>query len=114
LPSGTTVAKAAAGFEDQGELIAAVHVAHNLDIPFEPLKAQMTGTHSVSLGKAIKNLRPDLDGKTVKSNVTLAERQTERDVQQADSAGKPDRFATRLASDTKLATRLTPLLPSGM
>jgi hypothetical protein len=114
LPSGTTVAKAAAGFEDQGEFIAAVHVAHNLNIPFDQLKAQMTGNRSVSLGKAIKNLRPDLDGKTVKSNVTLAERQTERDVQMAESAGKPDHFATRLASDTKLATQLTPLLPSGM
>jgi hypothetical protein len=114
LPSGTTVAKAAAGFEDQGEFIAAVHVAHNLNIPFDQLKAQMTGNNSVSLGKAIKNLRPDLDGKTVKSNVTLAERQTERDVQQAESAGKHDRFATRIASDTKLAARLTPLLPPGM
>ncbi len=46
--------------------------------------------------------------------MTLAERQTERDVQMAESAGKPDRFATHLASDTKLATQLTPLLPSGM
>jgi len=32
----------------------------------------------------------------------------------AESSGKPDHFAARLASDTKLATRLTPLLPSGM
>jgi hypothetical protein len=114
LPNGTTVSKAAAGFENQGEFIAVVHVAHNLNIPFDQLKAQVTGANSVSLGKAIKNLRPDLDGKTVKSNVALAERQTERDVQQAESAGKPDRFAARIASDTKLAARLTPLLPSGM
>jgi hypothetical protein len=114
LPTGTTVAKAAAGFEDQGEFISAVHVAHNLNIPFDQLKTQMTGNNSVSLGKAIKNLRPDLDGKAVKSNVTLAERQTERDVREAESTGKHDRFATRIASDTKLAARLTPLLPPGM
>lgn len=114
LPKGTSVANAAAGFEDQGEFISAVHVAHNLNIPFDQLKAQMTGKNSVSLGKAIKNLRPDLDGKAVKSNVTLAERQTERDSQQAQSAGKQDRFAARIASDTKLAARLTPLLPPGM
>src|SRR5579863_6279426 len=114
LPNGTSVASAAAGFQDQGEFIAAVHVAHNLNIPFDQLKTQMTGSNSVSLGKAIKNLRPDLDGKTVKSNLTLAERQTERDVQQAGSAGKQDRFAVRIASDTKLAAWLTPLLPSGM
>jgi hypothetical protein len=114
LPTGTTVAKAAAGFEDQGEFIAAVHVAHNLNIPFDQLKAQMTGNNSVSLGRAIKNLRTDLDGKSVKSNLTLAERQTERDIQQAESADKHDRFATRITSDTKLAAQLTPLLPSGM
>src|SRR5579863_59207 len=114
LPNGTSVASAAAGFQDQGEFIAAVHVAHNLNIPFDQLKAQMTGANSVSLGKAIKKLRPDLDGKAVKSNVTLAERQTERDTQQAQSAGKQDRFAARIASDTKLAARLTPLLPPGM
>jgi hypothetical protein len=98
LPTGTTVAKAAAGFEDQGEFIAAVHVAHNLNIPFDQLKAQMTGNNSVSLGRAIKNLRTDLDGKSVKSNLTLAERQTERDIQQAESADKHDRFATRITS----------------
>jgi hypothetical protein len=114
LPNGTSVANAASGFQDQGEFVSAVHVAHNLNIPFDQLKAQMTGSNSVSLGKAIKNLRPDLDGKAVKNNVTLAERQTERDTQQAQAAGKQDRFAARIASDTKLAARLTPLLPSGM
>jgi len=88
-------------------------VAHNLNIPFDQLKAQMTGSNSVSLGKAIKNLRPDLDGTAVKSNVTLAERQTERDVQQAAWAAKQDRFAARIASDTKLVAWLTPLLPLG-
>jgi hypothetical protein len=114
LPNGTSVANAAAGFQDQGEFVSAVHVAHNLNIPFDQLKAQMTGSNSVSLGKAIKKLRPDLDGKAVKSNLTLAERQTERDTQQAQSAGKQDRFAARIASDTKLAARLTALLPPGM
>lgn len=114
LPNGTSVASAASGFQDQGEFVSAVHVAHNLNIPFDQLKTQLTGKNSVSLGKAIKNLRPDLDGKTVKSNVTLAERQTERDTQQAQSAGKQDRFAARIASDTKLAARLTALLPPGM
>jgi hypothetical protein len=114
LPNGTSVANAAAGFEDQGEFISAVHVAHNLNIPFDQLKTQMTGKNSVPLGKAIKNLRPDLDGKEVKNNVTLAERQTERDTQQVQSSGKQDRFTARIASDTKLAARLTALLPPGM
>lgn len=114
LPSGTTVAKAAAGFEDQGEFIAAVHVAHNLNIPFDQIKTQMTGNHSVRSVRRLRIFDLIWDGKTVKGNVTLAERQTERDVQMAESSGKPDHFGARLASDTKLATRLTPLLPSGM
>ena len=114
LPNGTSIANAAAGFEDQGEFISAVHVAHNLNIPFDQLKTQLTGKNSVSLGKAIKKLRPDLDGKAVKTNLTLAERQTERDTQQAQSAGKQDRVAARITSDTKLAARLTALLPPGM
>jgi hypothetical protein len=68
LPSGESVTNAAAGFEDQGQFIAAAHAAHNLNIPFDQLKAQMTGKDQSSLGKAIQKLRPDLDGKDAKEN----------------------------------------------
>src|SRR5262245_45879453 len=37
LPASTTVPAAAAGFENQGQFIAAVHAAHNLNIPFDQL-----------------------------------------------------------------------------
>ena len=113
LPGGETVSKAAAGFENQGEFIAAVHAAHNLSIPFDQLKAQMTGSNANSLGKAIQKLRPDLDRNAVKENVKLAEKQTSRDVSQASSNGKPDRVAASIANDSKLSARLTPLLPAG-
>jgi len=113
LPSGETVSGAAAGFENQGQFIAAAHAAHNLNIPFDQLKAQMTGTSQSSLGKAIQKLRPDLDGKDVKENVKLAGQQSSRDIAQASSKGK-DRVGTSIASDSKLSARLTALLPPGM
>ena len=112
LPSGESISNAAAGFEDQGQFIAAAHAAHNLNIPFDQLKAQMTGKDQSSLGKAIQKLRPDLDGKDVKENVKLAGQQSSRDIAQASAKGK-DRVATSIASDSKLAARLTGLLPPG-
>ncbi|MCU1337035.1 MAG: hypothetical protein JWO19_2616 [Bryobacterales bacterium] len=113
LPAGTTLAGAATGFRNQGQFVAALHVAHNLNIPFDQLKAKMTGTNPVSLGKAIQELRPNLDDKTVKNNTKLADRQAERDLEQSESAGKPGGFVTRLASNTALASRLQTLLPPG-
>ncbi|HXE05094.1 MAG TPA: hypothetical protein VN579_03835, partial [Bryobacteraceae bacterium] len=112
LPSGESISSAAAGFENQGQFIAAAHAAHNLNIPFDQLKAQMTGKDQTSLGKAIQKLRPDLDGKDVKENVKLAGQQSSRDVAQASAKGS-SRVATSIASDSKLAARLTALLPPG-
>jgi hypothetical protein len=112
LPSGESISNAAAGFEDQGQFIAAAHAAHNLNIPFDQLKTQMTGKDQSSLGKAIQKLRPDLDGKDVKENVKLAGQQSSRDIAQASAKGK-DRVAASIASDSKLAARLTALLPPG-
>lgn len=112
LPSGESISNAAAGFEDQGQFIAAAHAAHNLNIPFDQLKAQMTGRDQSSLGKAIQKLRPDLDGKDVKENVKLAGQQSSRDIAQASAKGK-GRLATSIASDSNLAARLTALLPPG-
>lgn len=64
LPAGTDLKTAAAGFKNFGQFAAAVHVSHNLGIPFDQLKAKMTGDNAESLGKAIKELKPDADAKT--------------------------------------------------
>jgi len=59
LPAGTDVRTAAEGFRNLGEFVAAVHVSHNLGIPFADVKARMmTGD---SLGDAIRALRPEAD-----------------------------------------------------
>jgi|SRR5579864_5323966 len=63
LPPGTTLAAAAAGFKNQGQFIAALHVARNLNIPFAKLKAEMTGTDHDSLGQAIHELQPTANAK---------------------------------------------------
>jgi hypothetical protein len=69
LPAGMDPTAAASGFKNQGQFIAALHVSRNLNIPFDQLKAKMTGmgatsgtqtgsTEPMSLGKAIQELRP--------------------------------------------------------
>src|SRR5258708_3714949 len=44
LPAGVTLSSAAAGFRNQGQFLAALHVSRNLGIPFSQLKAEMTST----------------------------------------------------------------------
>lgn len=82
LPAGTSVESAAAGFRNQGQFVAAVHVSHNLNIPFAQLKTEMTGPDHDSLGQAIQELRPSADSKTA---VTIAERQEREDVEKTKS-----------------------------
>ncbi len=84
LPPNTTLQAAAAGFKNQGQFIAALHVAHNLNIPFDQLKVDMTGTSHDSLGQAIHTLRPDLESKQVNNNVKLAEHQAKNDIEEAN------------------------------
>ena len=58
LPKGMTLQTASAGFKNQGQFIAALHVSKNLNIPFAQLKAEMTGKEHESLGQTIHELRP--------------------------------------------------------
>jgi hypothetical protein len=61
LPSGMSAQQACSGFGNLGGCVAAVHVAHNLDIPFADLKAKVTGSGALTLGKAIHALKPAAD-----------------------------------------------------
>jgi hypothetical protein len=63
LPQGTNLQTAASGFKNLGQFVAAVHVSHNLGIPFDQLKAKMLGPPSESLGKAIHDLKPTANTK---------------------------------------------------
>src|SRR5260370_13907574 len=70
-----TLKSDASGFKNFGQFVAAVHVSHNLDIPFADLQAKMVGDNAVSLGKAIQELKPDVDskGETKKANAEATE-----------------------------------------
>ncbi len=63
LPKGTTPQEACSGFKNLGQCVAAIHVSHNLGIPFDELKAKMTGKGAVSLGRAIQQLDPKANPK---------------------------------------------------
>ena len=94
LPTGMTLDQASLGFKNQGQFIAALHVSRNLGIPFADLKTAMTGIRpttttgttggtttgttggstpgttppttqtTMSLGQAIKKLRPSANATT--------------------------------------------------
>lgn len=86
LPTGMSPEKAESGFKSPGQFIAALHVSKNLNIPFDELKAKVTGvtmlangqtttTTPMSLGKAIRALRPNLTEDQVNDAVKTAEKQ---------------------------------------
>src|SRR5215471_18694813 len=70
LPTGTNLQQAAQGFKNLGQFVAAVHVSHNLGIPFDQLKAKMMGPPKESLGKAIEQLKPTANSKAETKKAT--------------------------------------------
>jgi hypothetical protein len=79
LPAGTALDAAAAGFKNQGQFIAALHVSKNLGIPFADLKTAMTGPDGLSLGKSIQKLKPELSKTEVNAAVKTAETEAKAD-----------------------------------
>ena len=77
LIPGTPVNVAAQGFRNFGQFVAAVHVSHNLGIPFADLKLRMTGPNPESLGQAIHDLRPTVNAN---AEANFAEQQAKRDL----------------------------------
>ena len=99
FPDGTNLSAQANGFKNLGEFVSAVHVSQNLTIPFDQLKCTQLGTtkatgsgticpatvtnaDGMSLGKAIKRFKPDVDsGQAVRE----AERAAKRDIEAGKS-----------------------------
>jgi hypothetical protein len=80
LPKGTTAQQACSGFKNLGQCVAAVHVANNLKIPFDDLKAKMTGANAESLGKSIHALKPDVNAK---AEAKKGEKQAKQDLSES-------------------------------
>jgi len=82
--TGKEAQTACDGFKNLGQCVAAAHVAKNLDIPggFDALKAKVTGTGSMSLGKAIEQLSPNANAK---SETKKANKQAADDMKESSS-----------------------------
>lgn len=78
LPADEKVQNAASGFKNLGEFVAAVHISHNLNIPFDQLKDKVT--NGDSLGKALQELNPSLSHKDIKSQVKKGKEQAKADI----------------------------------
>ena len=76
----STLAGAAMAFRNEGQFIAALHVSHNLNIPFDQLKGKMTGNPPMSLGQAIHALKPTVDEKDADKEADKAEKEAKADV----------------------------------
>jgi hypothetical protein len=82
--TGQDAQSACAGFKNLGQCVAAAHVAKNLDISggFDALKAKMTGSGALSLGKAIEQLSPQADAK---AETKKANKQASDDLKESSS-----------------------------
>lgn len=82
--TGQDAQTACSGFKNLGQCVAAAHVAKNLNIPggFDALKAKVTGTGAVSLGKAIEGFTPNADAK---AEAKKANKQASDDLKDASS-----------------------------
>jgi hypothetical protein len=81
------VQTAAGGFEDARQFLFVEHIAHDLNISFDQLKTDVTGTNPMSLRQAISALRPDLSSATITTDLTTARQETKIDLQAAGISG---------------------------
>ena len=93
LPAGTNLQTAASGFRNLGQFVAAVHVSHNLGIPFDQLKGKELATTDACpgmtvptkgshLGQAIQTLKPTMSSTESKAAAKQAEKEASADAQQ--------------------------------
>src|SRR5216684_7849458 len=93
LPAGTDLQTAAGGYRNLGQFVAAVHVSHNLGIPFDQLKCTELATadacpgltvpsKSSHLGQAIQTLKPTMSSTDSKSAAKQAEKEASAETHQ--------------------------------
>jgi len=95
LPVRTTLKDACTAFKSLDDCVASLHVSNNLQIKFNCLKWDITGvrpsgdvksceapTKALSLNKAIRALKPDVNAKAEARN---AERRAKEDIKDATS-----------------------------
>jgi hypothetical protein len=80
LVPGTDLQAAAGDFKNLGQLVAAVHVSKNLNIPFDQLRTTMTTTDHKTLGDAIHFLKPELSTTQANTEAKKADDQAKEDI----------------------------------
>jgi hypothetical protein len=86
----------AMGFKNYRQYVAAMHVSDNLNISADTLRTEMVDNH-LSLGDAIKKLRPELSSQTMRAEVKSAEAAAKK--AEAEARFEPmDHLSTRLSN----------------
>ena len=97
LPAGTDLQTAASGFKNLGQFVAAVHVSHNLGIPFDSLKCtelaqaqycpqgMTVPSKGSSLGQAIQTLKPSMSSTDSKTAAKHAGKEADSDIRETAS-----------------------------
>jgi hypothetical protein len=67
------------GFQDAHDFVMAEHISQNMNIPFEQVKAGVSGQEHAQFQTAVAHIRPDLDSAAVKTNMKTATEQTNAD-----------------------------------
>ena len=98
LPAGTDLMKAALGFKNLGQFVAAVNVSNNLGISFTKLKTLMV-TEGYSLGQSIQQLKPT-------ATATVEAQRAEYDAQRLISTTEAQK-TTSTTSTTSTSTSTT-------
>ena len=80
--TGIDAQQACSGFKNLGQCVAAAHVSKNLDIPFADLKTKVTGADSMSLGKAIEQMKPEVNAT---AEAKKAQKQAKADIKKSES-----------------------------
>src|SRR5712692_9847673 len=97
LPAGTDLKDACGGFKNLGQCVAAIHVSHNLKVPFACLQADMagkaaaanagcatgTGGSKMSLGKAIQTQSPNTAD--AKGEAKRGTKEADQDITESES-----------------------------
>jgi hypothetical protein len=93
LLGGENLTKAEMGFESGRQFLAALNISKNLGIPFDTLKAAVTGMNAqgqqvseeMSLSKAIHQLKPTLTQDQVNDAVKKADQQASEDTEKPET-----------------------------
>jgi cation transport regulator ChaB len=101
LPPHTTIMEAAAGFKNERQFIAALHLSSNMNVSFDKIKKRMTGEHRMSLLDSVRDIYPDMTKNLAKAEVNKAEQQARDDETRAQDEARKAVAREKVATNGK-------------